>query len=171
MIIPREEDALNAVKNHINPKLFYIVDGYEIVEHELDDTGVFPVLTSIVKRVSDYTFWKVIVHQVTKSKNDVHLSSIEQMYEHFEYVQKKVYKNIPPVQQSPSLSGAGWVNPIVQPWSNVNKCSKCGMVLTGTMGYVCQNFPCPSGLGSASSMMVTTSGFDIHSGVPAKEID
>lgn len=30
-----------------------------------------------------------------------------------------------------------------------NKCSKCGLELNQVMGYVCNNYPCPTGLGGA----------------------
>ncbi len=36
------------------------------------------------------------------------------------------------------------IQPIRNPPSN---CSKCGLKLEGAMGYVCNNNPCPTGLG------------------------
>ena len=38
------------------------------------------------------------------------------------------------------------MNPTFKP---VDKCSKCGLELKGSMGYVCNNYPCPVGLGGA----------------------
>ncbi len=32
---------------------------------------------------------------------------------------------------------------------NPSNCSKCGLKLEQTMGYVCTNYPCPTGLGGA----------------------
>lgn len=32
-------------------------------------------------------------------------------------------------------------------WNEALQCSQCGIQLSGTMGYVCPNSPCPSGLG------------------------
>lgn len=32
---------------------------------------------------------------------------------------------------------------------NPNNCSKCGLKLEQFMGYVCTNYPCPTGLGGA----------------------
>lgn len=36
------------------------------------------------------------------------------------------------------------LNPPVTEWNN---CSKCGLKLESAMGYVCNNYPCPTGLG------------------------
>ena len=37
--------------------------------------------------------------------------------------------------------------PFPEPYWNTNNCPKCGLKLEGTMGYVCSNNPCPTGLG------------------------
>lgn len=31
-------------------------------------------------------------------------------------------------------------------------CPKCGLKMDGVMGYVCPNYPCPTGLGGASCL-------------------
>lgn len=36
-------------------------------------------------------------------------------------------------------------SPIPPEWPA--KCPKCGIELKGAMGYVCNNYPCPTGLG------------------------
>ncbi len=41
------------------------------------------------------------------------------------------------------------VQPMNPTWTTANKCSKCGLEIKGTMGYVCTNYPCPVGLGGA----------------------
>ena len=43
------------------------------------------------------------------------------------------------------------IPPNPQPWEypkKCKKCTKCGLEIGGVMGYVCPNFPCPTGLGS-----------------------
>lgn len=40
-----------------------------------------------------------------------------------------------------------WPDPLTPKWEPVQKCSKCGLELKGAMGYVCNNYPCPTGLG------------------------
>jgi hypothetical protein len=37
----------------------------------------------------------------------------------------------------------------VTPLATFTKCSKCGLNLETVMGYVCNNYPCPTGLGGA----------------------
>lgn len=38
--------------------------------------------------------------------------------------------------------------PLPAPYWTTKKCPKCGINCEGTMGYVCQNSPCPMGMGS-----------------------
>lgn len=38
-------------------------------------------------------------------------------------------------------------NPLAPDWNK--KCPKCGINLDGPMGYVCTNYPCPTGLGGS----------------------
>lgn len=37
----------------------------------------------------------------------------------------------------------------MQPYEPITQCSKCGLKLDQVMGYVCNNYPCPTGLGGA----------------------
>lgn len=55
------------------------------------------------------------------------------------------YKNIQKIDYP-----AGPYDPITQPlWDlPVNQCPKCGMIITGIMGYVCSTPNCPTGFGS-----------------------
>lgn len=59
-------------------------------------------------------------------------------------------ESIPSAPYSPMPS-----TPMNPPWNSPNSCSKCGLKLNGVMGYVCTNYPCPSGLGGAWSMSTT----------------
>ena len=46
------------------------------------------------------------------------------------------------------------VQPItpLQPMKNMpNRCTKCGIQLDAIMGYVCYNYPCPTGMGNVYS--------------------
>ena len=40
-------------------------------------------------------------------------------------------------------------------WETKNRCEKCGMTLSGVMGYVCTNYPCPCGLGGSTSLGIS----------------
>jgi hypothetical protein len=40
------------------------------------------------------------------------------------------------------------IPPNPRPWEYAKKCTKCGLEIGGVMGYVCPNYPCPTGLGS-----------------------
>jgi hypothetical protein len=50
---------------------------------------------------------------------------------------------------APYVRDTPWPDPFAPKWEPVQKCSKCGLELKGAMGYVCSNYPCPSGLGGA----------------------
>jgi hypothetical protein len=40
----------------------------------------------------------------------------------------------------------------LQPMKNMpNRCTKCGIQLDTIMGYVCYNYPCPTGMGNVYS--------------------
>lgn len=39
--------------------------------------------------------------------------------------------------------------PFPEPYWNSKQCPKCGLKLEGALGYVCNNHPCPTGLGAA----------------------
>lgn len=43
------------------------------------------------------------------------------------------------------------VTPIQPVKNNTNRCTKCGIQLDTIMGYVCYNYPCPTGMGSVYS--------------------
>jgi hypothetical protein len=34
-------------------------------------------------------------------------------------------------------------------WDLLKVCPKCGLKMDGPMGYVCNNYPCPTGLGGS----------------------
>lgn len=38
------------------------------------------------------------------------------------------------------------------PYFKASHCPKCGLKMEGTMGYVCNQYPCPAGFGGVWSM-------------------
>lgn len=57
-------------------------------------------------------------------------------------------ESIPSAPYSPMPSMPGPFSPVPHTeWPK--KCSKCGLKLEQVMGYVCNNHPCPTGLGGA----------------------
>ncbi len=59
-------------------------------------------------------------------------------------------ESTPSAPYSPMPSTPAPFTPTPMPqWNPVSKCSKCGIELKGAMGYVCNNYPCPTGLGGS----------------------
>lgn len=43
------------------------------------------------------------------------------------------------------------ISPVQPVKNNANRCTKCGIQLDTIMGYVCYNYPCPTGMGNVYS--------------------
>lgn len=78
-------------------------------------------------KLADITIHFVIVDTVEEKP------SIEEFF--------KKLPNIPPYDSS------HWRSPPLVPEYRDNKCSKCGLVCEGVMGYCCPNYNCPMGMG------------------------
>lgn len=150
MKLPREVDLQQAIVHGDVPDLTIV----EVTGPQIKFGEDWFHTTNIIKRLSDFTFWQVVV-------NDHDIESVEQVFEHLEFVQKTVFKNTAPT----TYSGGGGTFaipaiqtiPFNQPIQTLGKtCSKCGISLSNMMGYCCQNYPCPTGLGGAHSSVVTT---------------
>jgi len=54
--------------------------------------------------------------------------------------------------QTPAPAPVVPVVPTIDPYFKAKSCPKCGLKMEGTMGYVCNQYPCPAGLGGVWSM-------------------